>query len=470
MSKLLTLSVLQQGTLLNQSEAPDAAPTGLALTVVDRTDIKLDWTDNATNEDGYKIERSADGENFTVIGTVAADVETYTDEDLDELTKYYYRVRAYKGDEYSAYTDIENKTTGSPAFIITVKTDNAGTSNDNQFTIPIIGTGYNYSVVTSEQSLSGQTGDCTLTWTNPGTYQVKIYATTGFPRIYFNNTGDKLKLLFIDNWGDIVWTSMQNAFSGCANMNGRWNDAPDLSADDFNCSSMFISTILNYPLTGWDTSKVINMNSMFFGTPFNQPVGHLDVSNVTNMNSMFRNSTFNQSFDGWNTVKNTILYRFLLGNSVFKQSLGHLNIGLCTNFGAMLEAEINETGTTTNYDHTLVSWAAQTVKASQTVDFKTSKYGQGKVDEGTTDGTTAYKLVDSSQNFLTTVTVGDVIHNTTDGTYARVTAIDSDTQLSLDNDIMVSGEAYVVQHSDAAKARASLILDDGWVITDGGAA
>ena len=64
-------------------------------------------------------------------------------------------------------------------------------------------------------------------------------------------------------------------------------------------------------------------------------------------------------------------------------------------------------------------------------------------DSGTTTGTTADKLVDSGQNFTSTVSVGDIVKNTTDTTYASVTAV-SDTQLSLSADIMVSGEAYEV--------------------------
>lgn len=66
------------------------------------------------------------------------------------------------------------------------------------------------------------------------------------------------------------------------------------------------------------------------------------------------------------------------------------------------------------------------------------------VDSGTADGTTANKLVDSTQNFVTTVSTGQVVKNTTDNTFAIVTAIDSNTQLSLDNDIMVSGETYII--------------------------
>ena len=65
-------------------------------------------------------------------------------------------------------------------------------------------------------------------------------------------------------------------------------------------------------------------------------------------------------------------------------------------------------------------------------------------DSGTTNGTTANKLVQSGQNFLTTVSVGNEVYNTTDSTIAVVTAVDSNTTLSLSSDIMVSGENYSI--------------------------
>lgn len=64
---------------------------------------------------------------------------------------------------------------------------------------------------------------------------------------------------------------------------------------------------------------------------------------------------------------------------------------------------------------------------------------------GTTDGTTADKLVDSGADFVTDgVAIGDVIANTTDNTECTVTAIDSLTTLSVSQDIFVSGENYVI--------------------------
>ena len=74
-----------------------------------------------------------------------------------------------------------------------------------------------------------------------------------------------------------------------------------------------------------------------------------------------------------------------------------------------------------------------------------------EADSGTTTSTTANKLVDSAQNFETTVETNMVVKNTTDGTYAYVTAIDSDTTLTLSSDIMASGEAYTIYENKYVK-------------------
>tara|TARA_R100000655_G_scaffold1110_3_gene4452 strand:- start:3984 stop:5498 length:1515 start_codon:yes stop_codon:yes gene_type:complete len=68
------------------------------------------------------------------------------------------------------------------------------------------------------------------------------------------------------------------------------------------------------------------------------------------------------------------------------------------------------------------------------------------IDSGTTTSTTADKLVDSGQNFLTTVSVGDKVTNTSAAPddYAYVTAVDSDTTLSLSHDIITTGQAYTI--------------------------
>ena len=87
------------------ADAPPAPPSGLAVAVkVSTTQITLTWTDNADNEIGFRIERTVIDGEYTEIGSVDADVTTYTDTELEIDTTYYYRVLAYNeiGDsEYS---------------------------------------------------------------------------------------------------------------------------------------------------------------------------------------------------------------------------------------------------------------------------------------------------------------------------------------------------------------------------------
>ena len=62
----------------------------------------------------------------------------------------------------------------------------------------------------------------------------------------------------------------------------------------------------------------------------------------------------------------------------------------------------------------------------------------------TTDSTVASHLMDASENFVTDgILVGARVKNTTDTTYANVTGVASG-DLTLDADIMVSGETYVI--------------------------
>ena len=64
---------------------------------------------------------------------------------------------------------------------------------------------------------------------------------------------------------------------------------------------------------------------------------------------------------------------------------------------------------------------------------------------GTTDGTTTDKLVNSGADFVTDgVVVGDIAYNTTDGTVATITAVDSATTLTVSADVFPTGKAYII--------------------------
>jgi len=82
-----------------------------------------------------------------------------------------------------------------------------------------------------------------------------------------------------------------------------------------------------------------------------------------------------------------------------------------------------------------------------TTNSPTLASGGGEADSGTTTGTATNKLIQSSQNFTSTVTNGDQVVNQASGATALVTNVDSNTQLTLDADIMVSGQEYTIDNS-----------------------
>lgn len=76
--------------------------------------INLSWTDNSTNETGFKIERKSSFSNYSVIGTVNQNLMTYTDYSITSNTTYTYRVFAFNEDGNSPTYSNEFTITTSP--------------------------------------------------------------------------------------------------------------------------------------------------------------------------------------------------------------------------------------------------------------------------------------------------------------------------------------------------------------------
>lgn len=97
---------------------PIAAPTALTATAASGTRIDLAWTDNATNETGYRVERCSGAAcaTFAQIGVnTAADVGVFADTfGLAAATSYSYRVRAFNATEVSAFSTTATAITSSP--------------------------------------------------------------------------------------------------------------------------------------------------------------------------------------------------------------------------------------------------------------------------------------------------------------------------------------------------------------------
>ncbi len=231
---------------------------------------------------------------------------------------------------------------GGKPFITTWKTDNTGTSNSTSITIPTTGTGYNYDVDWNNDGMFdefGLTGSVTHNYGTAGTYTVAIRGN--FPSIQFFDSGDKLKLLSIDQWGSIAWTSMNNAFRGCENMVLNATDVPNTSAVT-DMSFMFAGcTSFNQALPeGFNTSLVTNMGGMFQGcSSYNQALPtSFNTSLVTNMSAMFSLCTaYNQDLpSGFNTERVTNMRTMFLDCSTYNKALpSSFNTSLVTDMYGM---------------------------------------------------------------------------------------------------------------------------------------
>lgn len=95
-------------------------PQRLYAEPLDRNRISLSWVDRAGNETGYELQRAADSMFSQSVTTISlpANTTSYTHTGLTPDTKYWYRVRARNGSNYSEYSN--RFTTVTPASIVYV--------------------------------------------------------------------------------------------------------------------------------------------------------------------------------------------------------------------------------------------------------------------------------------------------------------------------------------------------------------
>ena len=212
----------------------------------------------------------------------------------------------------------------------------------------------------------------------PGTYQIKITGT--FPAFRLGGNPQGSKLLSVDQWGNIAWESMNNAFSGVNNLTIKATDAPNLSGvtdmiemfkdvaalsgnmnhwDVSNVekmNSMFRdATAFNQDIGGWNVSNVEYMGYMFRdATAFNQDIGEWSLDSVTNMDNMFRDATaFNQDIGGWNVSGVQTMNSMFRDATAFNQDISRWNVSSARALSSMLDGS----GLSTyHYEELLIAW------------------------------------------------------------------------------------------------------------------
>ncbi len=255
-------------------------------------------------------------------------------------------------------------------FITTWKTDNEGTiTGQNSI---YIGTtendyNYNYNVDWGDESISENiTGNISHTYAAPGTYTVSISGT--FPRIIFSRSDhDHSKLLSIEQWGDIQWQSMNQAFAYCENLVSNATDTPDLSQVT-DLSYMFRNaTSFNQDINNWNVSSVINMSHMFYyANSFNQDISKWDTSSVKYMDYMFYFvQDFNQDISNWDVTSVTDMHSMFSWAKAFNQDISNWDVSSVINMAGMFD-------TATSFNQDINTWDVSSVTNMNQMFYRTS--------------------------------------------------------------------------------------------------
>ena len=301
---------------------------------------------------------------------------------------------------------------GNNKFTFTVKTDETGTSNNDQFTLPLESSfGTNVATPAIVEWGDGSTdtissynqAEITHTYSSAGSYTIKI---SDYMRGWrFNNGGDSRKMIEISNWGIYV-NNRGNNFYDCRNMDVTATDKPILEG----VGSMFrechkLETMqpndwdvghltgfagmfrgckkFNSYIGDWDVSNATSMQTMFLGCDkFNQDITGWDVSNVTAMDRIFQNTDdFNQPVGVWDT-SSVKKFANAFNNAIgFQQDLSNWDISSITDTSQLNNFMQNKTGAnsygTALYDALLISWAGQTVLSGLSPNFGGAQFTSG---------------------------------------------------------------------------------------------
>ena len=334
--------------------------------------------------------------------------------------------------------------TESP-FVMTVDTT-LGDGLD-QFTVPTTGTGYDYTIKTSDgQTITGQTGNSTVTFAAPGVYDVEI--SGDFPHVYFNGQLDYLKLTKVKGWGNIKWRNFGNAFKRCQNMNVTSLNNPDLKLTTSLGSCFMRCTSFNGDISRWDVSTITNLGNFLYGEyqmmNFAGDISSWDVSGVREWFQAFRdNIYFNSDISGWD-VRNARNFGLAFYNcDSLTADLSSWNPERADSMGAMFQGSANINFDPSGWDFSRVRYTQGMFNGCNSMDFNLSALNLTKLLNG--------------QNFITS-TLSSA--NIDAGLNAWA------TQDLATNTSMGIGSGNCTLNGIAAKNK--LINDYGWTITGAG--
>ncbi len=313
------------------------------------------------------------------------------------------------------------------------------------------------------------------TFTTAGTYIVSISGSLG--RFGYYDLGNGLGwrgsgyLTEVIDFGDIGLTSLAGAFSDADNLSVVPTTLPSSITDLSYCfylnsrvsitnlnswdlshvtnmlGAFYEASAFNQDISGWDVSNVIDMENLFKRAyAFNQPIGTWDVGSVTTMEDMFRNATaFNQPIGSWDVSSVTTMEGMFESNSVFNQDIGNWNVAGVTTMASMFDWA-------TAFNQDISSWDVGSVTDMSWM----------------FSGATAFNQNLAGWDISSVTSMEDMFANVTLSTANYDAILTAWALQTVQSNVLFSAGNSKYSAGAAATARASLINDDNWTITDGG--
>lgn len=256
---------------------------------------------------------------------------------------------------------------------IKVDTELTGVTGSDGFRLPARNdTGYDCRVYWGDGTYSDIDAynhpDLEHTYPTEGIYDIQISGT--FRGFFFNNAGDKDKLLRIDQWGETGQATVQDyAFYGCVNLTTLPDDMTLLNLTDG--SFMFVNTSITTLPDGMTLPSLTNGFAMFWGCVnlTTLPDG-MTLPSLTNGQSMFNNTSITTLPDDM-TLPSLTNGNFMFVNTTITtlpddMTLPALNNGQDMFYGTTI--------TTTRYSQLLIDLAEHNPNSNVTFHGGNSKY------------------------------------------------------------------------------------------------
>jgi uncharacterized protein (TIGR02145 family) len=280
------------------------SPTNLSGTVISTTQINLSWTDNSANETGFKIERKTGTGTYAVVGTVNADVLTYTNLGLTPNTAYTYRVYSYNAAGNSPI--YSNEVT-----LFTITTDIDG----NTYQLVTI---CNQTWMQSNLNVSHyRNGDVIPQVTDPTAWSS---LTTGAWCYYNNDTANGTVYGKLYNWYAVNDPRGLSPLGWHVPTDAEWTNLTGcLGGESLAGGKMKATTLWDSPNTGASNS-----------CGFTSLPGGVRYSNGTFQFKGYSSNFWTSTLDWISTLNNTAFYRnnVSVNASVFRGNDGNINNAL----------------------------------------------------------------------------------------------------------------------------------------------